>query len=194
MAALVAGAALTAAVGLNFTDALFSTNNERSWKSKTIKIKAPCHITEEMDDDYTVTDNPTEMGTLISDHMFAQPKRVNIELVYSISGASYALKAVGAALGYGSTPSSVKNYYDQFLSLQASRTPFDITTGKRLFKNMVITSIKNRTDVSSENYLRLSITAREVIIVKTSVKTDPAYQKDAANTADPVNNGNVSLK
>lgn len=194
MASLIAGSALLGATALSLgSNVLFSTANIRSFVSDKISFVAPCNITEYSSDDYVVTDHPTEMGVLISDHMFALPKRVEIELIYSISGNNYALKSLGSAIGIGGKPRTMEQYYKDFLKLQASRVPFDITTGKRQYRNMVINHLGNITKVDSENCLKLQISARSVIIVKSKVQ-DTSNSVDNANLSGTSNQGQVQAK
>ncbi|EFA3718335.1 hypothetical protein C6S90_004881, partial [Escherichia coli] len=53
------------------------------------------------------------------------------------------------------------------LNLQRDRIPFDVTTGKRIYNNMLIKTLEVTTDKSSENVLLATITLREVIITST---------------------------
>jgi hypothetical protein len=187
--AFLAAPVVSSFVGSN---TLFKSTNDRLFKSKNIAFKAPCNISERHSDDYVVTEHPTEFGVLISDHMYALPQRVDIEVAYSVSGNNYALKKIGAAIGFNDAPMTLHEYYDKFLMLQASRSPFNITTGKRQYTNMVITNITETTDSNTENLLRLNIQCKQIIIVKSYVTADA--QKDAPSTATPVNKGTTSLK
>ena len=187
------GTAVTAASFLG-DNILFKTSNERSFKNSTTSIIAPCTISERHEDQYVITEHPTEMGVLITDHMYALPKTVDIQLAYSLSHGINALKAVGALISASKSPVSLEDYYKQFLKLQSDREPFSIVTGKRKYTNMLIENISNVTDGTSENMLMLSIRAKQILIVNTSYTTNSKYQKDAANTASPNNNGNQTLK
>jgi len=182
----VVGVAASSFVG---TNTLFKSTNTRSFKSSTVKIVAPCNITEKHSDHYVITEHPTEMGVLISDHMYALPKRVEIQVAYSLAGGVNALKSVGALLGVSKSPKSLQDYYNLFLKLQSDRNPFSITTGKRQYQNMVIESIEETTESKTENLLMINLRCREVIITNTSSYTDTSLQADAPNTASPVNNG-----
>lgn len=185
------------ATGLNIFQSsllptMFKTSNTRSFKSKNISIIAPCNIQEKHSDRFQVTEHPTEMGVLISDHMYALPQRVEIQVGYSLSSGINALKQLGSFLGVSSSPKSLKDYYNAFLKLQSDRIPFDITTGKRQYKNMVIEDIEETTDKMSENSLFLTLRCREVIIVNTETYTSNDLQADAPNTAPPTNTGTQS--
>lgn len=171
--------AIGAAPGV-IADTLFKSKSTRAIGS----ITAPCVVSETHEDQYTITDHPVQSGAIISDHMYAQPKRVDIEVIYSQSTANSALNAVAAIAGFGSTGVTLREYYNQFLALQASKTPFDIVTGKRSYSNMVIESISVRTDRETENLLSLNLRCREIIIVTTDITS-----LDNANMVAPFENG-----
>lgn len=193
MAGLISSSALLGAGALNLvgSTALFKSANTRTIVGSKIGFYAPCNIVERSSDDYSITSHPTELGIQISDHMFRLPKRLEIELVYSVSGNSYILRTAGAALGIGTKPKTIKQYYDDFRTLQSNNELLNITTGKRQYSNMVIESISNITDVTSEDLLKLSIRFRELIIVKSkttiSNNTDP-------NLSSTSNQGTVQAK
>lgn len=168
---------------------LFKTN------SRAIQdIIAPTVISERHNDTIVITDHPTEKGSVISDHAYALPKRVDIEVVYSLSGGVTALQEIGALIGTNQSPKSLKEYYKQFLDLQTGLmngtvSPFKIETGKRSYNNMVIESIEVETDKDTENLLRLFLRCREVIIVSTTVTNNNDVQKNPATTGTPIQRG-----
>lgn len=172
---------------------LFQSVNIREFKSPTIYIKARCAISEKHIDRYEVTRHPTEMGVLISDHMFALPQEVQIQVGYSVSSNPFgAFQTAGAYLGLTDSPQDNADFYEQFLVLQSNRIPFTITTGKRQYKNMVILSIEENTEARTENSVFLNLHCQEIIIVNTSSYTSADLQADAPNTAAPVNTGSQS--
>src|SRR5271165_1668854 len=87
-------------------------------------------------DEQIITLHPVETGSPITDHAFMMPYTVEMRCGFSDS-------TVGA-LGY------VQQVYQQFLALQQSRQPFDVSTGKRLYQNMLLRSISVKTDEESE--------------------------------------------
>jgi hypothetical protein len=157
--------------------ALFKPQNKRSiFNYATNSFIDPYVVVfERHSDPWVVTDHPTEFGTTISDNMYALPKRVDLELVYSLSGS-----------GWESNTLSINDYYQMILNLQASAQPFTLITGKRYYPQMmVITDIIEDTTSKTENYLRLFLNCREVIIV--SISTKP----NQPQVAQPINNKNV---
>lgn len=143
-----------------------------------------------------ISDHPIEQGAAISDHAFKRPAEVVIECGWSntpslptgIRGAATALignaiPLVGAALAAldtigtvnsllnGSGVDQVRATYQQLLELQASRIPFDIYTGKRVYKNMLFRELMTTTESGSENNLIITATCRQVLLVATRTIT-----------------------
>lgn len=132
-------------------------------------IVVPVTIRESHRDTMTITQHPVELGAQISDHAFMNPKSLQI------------------TIGYGAGTDLLKNAYSQFLTLQSSRVPFSITTGKRQYANMLIESIDEQTDQNTENILRLELHCTEVILVRTQSAQEVAAiaQANAPSTASP---------
>jgi hypothetical protein len=127
-------------------------------------------------DELQITEHPMEQGAAISDHAFKKPMRVTIRAGVSDSSPDR---------GEGGS----KQFYEQLLDLQAKREPFDISTGKRLYKNMLIESITATSSVEAENSLQFTAECREVIIVTAqTAKVPPASRhsqpKKTAPTTD----------
>lgn len=140
-----------------------------------------------------ITDHPIEQGAKISDHAYKQPSKVTIKFGYSnssmggTSGASHA----GAASG------QVAAIYQALLSLQASREPFEVMTGKRLYQNMLLQELTVDTDKQTEHALMVTAVFKEVILVTTSsvkIASVPAdAQADPATTQPTTSTGSKQL-
>lgn len=132
-------------------------------------------------DEVRTTDHPVERGAAITDHAFKEPARLALVVGWSNSGSAGALQ--GADF--------VRSMYARLLKLQAAREPFEVTTGKRQYKNMVITSLATDTDATTENALICIIGLREIIIVQTQTTTVPPRDVQAApqETAETTNAG-----
>ena len=139
-------------------------------------IVAPCTIVEHHSDTMTITDHPIEIGTTITDHSFMNPIVVDI------------------AIAWG-TGVNIPVIYTKLLMLQASRKPFAIYTGKRLFERMLIQSMVETTDTNTENILRLELTCRQVFLVSTSAASiaPAANQANPSSTADTQSRGTVQI-
>lgn len=139
-------------------------------------------IAEEHTDELTITEHPVEQGASISDHAYKSPMRVVIRVGYSNSSQ-----------GAGGDPGYVTAQYQNFLTLQATRQPFAIVTGKRRYSNMLVQSLAVTTDQTTENALLLTVTCREVIIVATQTATVPPADQHASpqKTAPVTSTGTV---
>jgi hypothetical protein len=137
-------------------------------------------IREDHEDELVVTENPVEQGAEITDHSFKAPARLTVEVGYSNSSL--------ASFG---DPNYASDAYAQFLALQASRQPFDVITGKRVYTNMLITMLHTTTDKDTENVLFLSVKMRQVILVNTQTVSVPpnASMNTPSKTGAPQNLG-----
>ena len=133
-------------------------------------------IEEVHHDELTITDHPVETGAAISDHAFKRPPEVEMRCGFSDS--------TGGAVGY------VQQVYDEFLSLQASREPFDVYTGKRAYTDMLVRSLSVVTDESSEYALMVVVGLRNIILTDTIQSATPqSAQALPQQTASTVNRG-----
>jgi len=130
-------------------------------------------------DDLIITDHPVETGAAISDHAFKRPSEIEMHCGWS--------DATAGTSGY------VQEVYQSLLALQAAREPFDVTTGKRSYSNMLLSSIALTTDQKTENALMVTARLREVLIVSTQMTQSPASaQRNPASTSGPANVGTVA--
>ena len=151
-------------------------------------------VREEGRDELEITRHPVETGAAITDHAFKQPASLSLELGWSNSNLSAAL---AQGLLSGTIPDlslgnqRVRQIYEQLLAIQASRVPFQVVTGKRLYQNMLLESLAISTDASTENALMVSATCREIIIVSTQAATIPPMSQQAmpVSTAGAVDMG-----
>lgn len=138
-------------------------------------------VQESHRDDLIITDHPVEMGAAISDHAFKRPCEVEMACGWSNSTAG----------SYG----FVQLVYQELLSLQAAREPFSISTGKRIYQNMLISSLALTTDQKTEEALMVMVRAREVIIVSTqTTQAPPSAMKSPAQTQSMSGGGTVQLQ
>lgn len=123
-------------------------------------------VEESHEDSLEITEHPVEQGAAINDHAFKKPEVVTIRGGVSDSASGGGEKA------------SVE-FYEKLLELQKKREPFDIVTGKRQHKNMLIESLSVLTDTDTENCLQFTAQCREVILVKTQVTSVPPSKNHA---------------
>lgn len=186
-------------------------------------ISAQITLRELHHDELEITEHPVEQGAAIADHAYKRPAEVIIECAWSNS-PSKGTGLIGAAIGIGATlggpiagiaaaalptiraaqslltgndAGQVKAIYEQLLQLQASREPFDVYTGKRVYKDMLFRSLGVETSARSENSLVLTAALRQVIIVSTrtvSVPINNDAQADPAATTPVEDVGQVQMK
>lgn len=157
-------------------------------------------IEEHHTDTITITDHPIETGASISDHAYVNPSEVTMRCAWSNSN-SLANSIVSGSILTGNI-ANANDLYRQLLALQASRQPFDLVTGKRMYSNMLTKSLGVTTDKDSENALIVTMVLRQVIIVQTvttdvpdaSVQTDPSATAavESGGTRQPVKAQNQS--
>jgi hypothetical protein len=158
------------------TSGLFVPNSRRIGA-----IVAQVTISEQERDELVITEHPVEQGSPINDHAYKRPSEVTIRAGWSSSKA-------------GDLSANGNGVYAQLLSWQAALRPFDLYTGKRSYKSMLIQSLMVSTDNHSEYALMADIVCRQVIIVSTKVtqaatNSDPSNQADPASNATPTDNG-----
>jgi hypothetical protein len=189
----------------------------------TEAIVAHTTLEEVHRDDLEISEHPIEQGASIADHAFKRPAEVIIKCAWSnspkpttsgIVGAALGIvgvkaPAVGAVLAAGQTLSAigglvagnsndgVKAIYQQLLELQEQRIPFDVYTGKRAYRNMLLKSLSVTTDKESENSLLVTAQCRQIMIVSTSTVQAPAaasYQKIPTKTSSIMFAGQKQLQ
>lgn len=147
-------------------------------------IFADVTVEENHRDEVIITQHPVEGGGVITDHAYKRPAEVEIRCGFSNSSAGY--------VGY------VQEQYRALLALQLARQPFNVYTGKRRYRNMLIRGISVVTDPHSENILMATVALQEIIIVSTQTTGGTATGSSTAaagtsdNQADPASTGGVS--
>ena len=156
--------------------------------SRSIGMIIPNVTLEEAHTDVLrVTDHPVEVGAAISDHAFKMPCEVVMQVGWSDSTGDYE--------GYSAS------IYSELLSLQALREPFDVSTGKRLYQNMLIGLLHMKNTEETEHALICTVGMREVLITSTSGgggngagAGTTGQQTNPEISASPSNNGGQQLQ
>lgn len=164
-----------------------------SGRGRTIMgLFADVTVEEKHKDELKITEHPTETGAPISDHAYKEPPEVTIKVGWSESAGKLNGFLGDTVLG-GNTSLSI--IYQTLLQLQDRAVPLIISTGKRLYTNMLIKSLNCTTDLQTENVLMIEMTFKKVIIVKTR-ETLIALENQAnpADTAAVSNGGTVQAK
>lgn len=164
-------------------------------KSNIGGIDIQASLEEIHTDTLQVTDHPVQVGANITDHSFMRPSEVVIRCGWSNSSWDALSGAATSFFDQGSLTKSdyVSSVYSQLLALQQTRLPFSITTSRRNYDDMLITSLSATTDQETGNVLIVTATCRQVIIVSTDATTlpDKTLQANPANTAETQNTGTI---
>ncbi len=121
-----------------------------------------------------VTENPVESGASITDHAYVKPYRVTVS-------AGISNTPLGPVSGqFGDGAERARTAYQALLDLQATREPFDVQTGLKLYSDMVCTSIGTQQDPRTPEVLDFVAELRQIIIVTTEVVTYPARAAGSA--------------
>lgn len=133
-------------------------------------------IEESGEDIVEVTQHPVQQGAAISDHAYKKP------VVLKLS------------LGYSDKKESLITIYGKLVELQNKRGTIDVMTGKRIYKNMMIRSLSQTTDVKTNNVLIVNFELIEIIIVDTKTSSVPAraFHSNPQKTGDTQQGGTKS--
>lgn len=154
-------------------------------------------VTERHSDALEITEHPVERATnagtgFISDHSYRRPSEVVMEIGFAGGGSLldfYDTRNIGLSTPLNSM--GPKEVYAELLKMQQERQLIDVTTGKRLYTNMVIRTLDVTTDRASENVLMATVTLREVITTQTQTISVAAKEnmKEGVNTSAVQNSG-----
>lgn len=136
-------------------------------------FSAKVTIEEIANDELEITQHPVEQGAAITDHAYVKPATVSVRGLFDDSDRP------------------LRETYTALLGLQASREPFDIVTGKRVYTNMLFKSLAVTTDVTTENVLAFNAEFLEVFLTSLQVVSVPprAQQAEPGATGATVNAG-----
>lgn len=125
-------------------------------------------VEEAASDELTLTEHPVMDGAAITDHAYLNPARLNIRAQWDEVGAGMPLDEM----------------YTNLRNLQASRVPFDVVTGKRIYRNMLFKSLGMTDDATTDNILSITAQLQEIITVQIQTTTVPprAQQKEPGRT------------
>lgn len=161
-----------------------------SLQSRKIGLIVPdVVISEKHSDTLEITEHPVEDKAPVADHAFRRPSDLVMEVGFAGGGSLLDLldtSAIGLSLGL-----SPKETYQELIDLQRSRVPFSVTTGKRIYTNMLIRVLDVTTDKTTENVLAATLTLREVLITQTqSVNVaDKSDMTEGVSTSEIQNSG-----
>lgn len=146
-------------------------------------------IEEQHTDELTITDHPVEKGSNISDHAFLMPPEVNMQIGWSESAGRLNSLLGDGFIGSALNSISLAAIYQGLLALQSNKSLLVVSTGKRLYTNMLIKSLSVTTDADTENCLMVSVTFRKVFIAETQETTVLVEQQKEPEKTAPVQEG-----
>lgn len=152
-------------------------------------------IDEQHEDTLTITDHPVEQGAPVTDHAYKNPAELSMRIGWSASSLALggAISGIQSGTLLQGRLSTVRDVYESLLKLQQSRKPFAVSTGKRLYQNMLIKSLSVRTDAATENALICTVVLREVRLVSAPPGRSPASsQRNPGRTAPITERGTVN--
>ena len=138
-------------------------------------------VREQHESDMQITTNRVEAGSDIADHAYALPKRVTLE-------------AVMGGMGQILSAASVMASYEALVSLQETREPFDVVTGLRVYRNMLIERITVNRDAENARVLWFSADLTEVVIVDTETTSGGTSSKSGGAGTKGGGQANTSAK
>lgn len=125
-------------------------------------------LEEKHNDELEITEHPTEVGAPIADHAYKLPSELSIKVGWSES-AGRLNGMVGDTIL--SEDLGLVAIYEALQTLQNQRIKLIVSTGKRLYTNMLIKKLECTTDAETENVLMIDMTLRKIMIVNTSETT-----------------------
>lgn len=124
-------------------------------------FNATITVEEIATDDLEITQHPVQQGAAITDHAYLKPAVVAIKVLFNDEDAPLA------------------ETYAKLRKLQSDREPFDLITGKRQYKNMLLKSLSQTNDAATENVLSINAELHEILITQIETTTVPARSKQA---------------
>lgn len=124
-------------------------------------FNATITVEESSKDDLEITQHPVQQGASITDHAYVKPSTVQLKVMWN------------------DTDAPLSETYANLLALQSSRVPFDVVTGKRVYRNMLMKALSLTTDALTENVLNINMELQEIIITSLEVVSVPERPKQA---------------
>lgn len=127
-------------------------------------------ITESTVDALEITQQPVQQGATITDHAFKKPVTLAIQILFGSSVLPTIAGNVSSGLSVV-PPQSLASIYQKLLALQNSFQPFNVTTPKRTYANMLFATLGVTTDKKTENVLSINASFQQIITVPIGVTT-----------------------
>jgi len=147
-------------------------------------------ISEAHSTSVAITKNPVEFGADISDHAIVQPAKVTIQgivtdtplFTLTPAGVVAAIQSIGSTFISNSSPSSVG--YARLLQMQLDAEPITIQTKLVTYTQMIITNLRVLQDKKTNNVVKFTLDAENIIIVETEIVSTPSSQLEAGKITE----------
>ena len=150
------------AVNGYFFDAIFKIDHEKS---------------------LTITEHPVEEGASITDHSYVNPNRVSLDI--GMSDVHYSLVDGQFEQGFSRSISA----FDTLQQLLENRIPCTIKTKLKTYHNMLLETLVDPDDYTTQHGLRATAFFREIIVVSTSTAILPNRTSAAPHKTGETNRG-----
>ncbi len=138
---------------------LLAIGPARSFGTANQIFKEYVTITENTVDEIEITQQPVQQGASIADHAFKKPVGLSIQIQFSPS-----------------LTKSLSVIYQNLLALQQTFQPFNVSTPKRVYFNMLFKVLGCTTDKKTENVMLINASFQEVILVPVVTAVVPRSQ------------------
>ena len=140
-------------------------------------------IREAHTSELSVTDAPVETGVVMSDHAFMLPDRLTVDGAFSDT-PMFQENAVGNGVGVLVNGDGIKpaadnglarsaNAWNVLTKLQAMAVPFDVQTGLKLYRDMLILRLSSEQDKDTAGVLFFTADLRAVQFATSQTVTYP---------------------
>lgn len=120
------------------------------------------YLKMESHESVTVTRNPVENGSVVTDHAYVNPRTFTFEIGMTDT-------ALGAVIGqFGILDRSV-NAYKQLSEWLVKRQPVTLNGKYGFYKNILITDIRTNDDYTTYNGMKASVVLEEIITTSTQL-------------------------
>lgn len=143
-------------------------------------------ISESTTDVLTITKQPVQQGASITDHAYKEPTLLTMTALFKDNDVRGVLTPFSS--------SGLRELYQKLLELQISRSPFIITTPKRIYNSMLLATLSQVTDKNTENCLSVTMSFQEVVLVSIgTIQVDPKKLKKPKSNSPTKPAGNKSI-
>jgi hypothetical protein len=119
-------------------------------------------VEETADDELEISEHPVQRGAEITDNAYKKMPVLNVSISF---GADLLVP--------------LDETYRSMVKLQESRIPFQVITGKRVYNDMLIKSLRQTTDKNTDAVLALSLVLKQIKIVDFTTTTVPPRSRQA---------------